>query len=183
MECSLNCSSWFLCPASALFHAMDASRYEEFHSTVPLLGVRGKPEGRGFEFRWGHLICFNLSNSSSRTMALGFTQPLTEMSTRRSFWVKARPEPRVDNFTAICEPISRECGIFVISQPYRPPWSVTEIALLCCVLIDSLCGLVIRVLGYRSGGPGSIPGTTTKKSSVSGTGSTQPREYNWGATW
>jgi hypothetical protein len=23
-----------------------------------------------------------------------------------------------------------------------------------------LCGLVVRVLGYRSGGPGSIPGTT-----------------------
>jgi hypothetical protein len=27
---------------------------------------------------------------------------------------------------------------------------------------DSLCGLVVRVLGYRSGGPGSIPGTTRK---------------------
>jgi hypothetical protein len=25
---------------------------------------------------------------------------------------------------------------------------------------DLLCGLVVRVLGYRSGGPGSIPGTT-----------------------
>jgi hypothetical protein len=42
--------------------------------------------------------------------------------------------------------------------------------------IDRLCGLVVRVLGYRSGGPGLIPGTT-KKSSVSGMGSTQPREY------
>jgi hypothetical protein len=40
-----------------------------------------------------------------------------------------------------------------------------------------LCGLVVRVLGYRSGGPGSIPGTTRKKCSGSGTGSTQPREY------
>jgi hypothetical protein len=29
--------------------------------------------------------------------------------------------------------------------------------------VDRLCGLVIRVLGYRSGGPGSIPGTTKKK--------------------
>jgi hypothetical protein len=39
--------------------------------------------------------------------------------------------------------------------------------------------LVVRVLGYRSGGPSSIPGTTSgKKSSGSGTGSTQPREYN-----
>jgi hypothetical protein len=43
---------------------------------------------------------------------------------------------------------------------------------------------VVRVLGYRSGGPDSIPGTTRKKKgSGSGTGSTQPREYNWGATW
>jgi hypothetical protein len=31
---------------------------------------------------------------------------------------------------------------------------------------DRLCGLVVRVLGYRSGGPGSIPGTTRKKKVV-----------------
>jgi hypothetical protein len=29
-----------------------------------------------------------------------------------------------------------------------------------CCRIDRLCGLVVRVLGYRVGGPGSIPGTT-----------------------
>jgi hypothetical protein len=29
--------------------------------------------------------------------------------------------------------------------------------------IFSYCGIVVRVLGYRSGGPGSIPGTTMKK--------------------
>jgi hypothetical protein len=28
------------------------------------------------------------------------------------------------------------------------------------VNVDSLCGLVVRVLDYISGGPGSIPGTT-----------------------
>jgi hypothetical protein len=28
---------------------------------------------------------------------------------------------------------------------------------------DRLCGLVVRVLGYKSGSPGSIPGTTRKK--------------------
>jgi hypothetical protein len=33
----------------------------------------------------------------------------------------------------------------------------------CFVLCDRLCGLVVRVLGYRSGGSGSIPGTTRKK--------------------
>jgi hypothetical protein len=31
------------------------------------------------------------------------------------------------------------------------------------VKLDRLCGLVVRVLGYRSGGPGSIPGTTIKE--------------------
>jgi hypothetical protein len=31
---------------------------------------------------------------------------------------------------------------------------------------DRLCGLVVRVLGYRSGGPGSIPGTNRKKNVV-----------------
>jgi hypothetical protein len=46
------------------------------------------------------------------------------------------------------------------------------------IYYDRLCGLVVRVLGYRSGGAGSISGTTRKKSSGSGTGSTQPREYN-----
>jgi hypothetical protein len=35
---------------------------------------------------------------------------------------------------------------------------------LLCSGGDRLCGLVVRVLGYRSGGPGSIPGTTRKKS-------------------
>jgi hypothetical protein len=29
--------------------------------------------------------------------------------------------------------------------------------------MDRLCGLVVRVLGYRSGGSDSIPGTTKKK--------------------
>jgi hypothetical protein len=31
------------------------------------------------------------------------------------------------------------------------------------IYFDRLCGLVVRVLGYRSGGPGSILGTTKKK--------------------
>jgi hypothetical protein len=31
---------------------------------------------------------------------------------------------------------------------------------------DRLCGLLVRVLGYRSGCPGSIPGTTRKKNVV-----------------
>jgi hypothetical protein len=35
--------------------------------------------------------------------------------------------------------------------------------ILVATSVDLLCGLVVRVLGYISGGPGSIPGTTRKK--------------------
>jgi hypothetical protein len=37
-------------------------------------------------------------------MALGSTQPLTEMSTRNFPGGKGRPAHKADNFTAICEP-------------------------------------------------------------------------------
>jgi hypothetical protein len=53
----------------------------------------------------GSLDIFNLSNSSSRTMALASTQLLTEMSTRNLPGGKGRPARKTDNFTAICEPI------------------------------------------------------------------------------
>jgi hypothetical protein len=38
-------------------------------------------------------------------MALGSTQPLTEMSTRKIPGGKARPTRKADNLIAICEPI------------------------------------------------------------------------------
>jgi hypothetical protein len=47
---------------------------------------------------------FNLSNPSSCTMALGSTQPLTEMSTRKLPGGKKRPGRRADNLAAIYEP-------------------------------------------------------------------------------
>jgi hypothetical protein len=47
---------------------------------------------------------FNLPNPSSRTIALGLTQPLTEMSTRNFPVVKKRPVHRADNLAAIYEP-------------------------------------------------------------------------------
>jgi hypothetical protein len=48
---------------------------------------------------------FNLPNPSSSTMALGSTQPLTEMSTRNLPGGKGRPARKGNNLTAICEPI------------------------------------------------------------------------------
>jgi hypothetical protein len=47
---------------------------------------------------------FNLPNPSSRTMALGSTQPLTEMSTRYLPGGKKREARKVGNLAAICEP-------------------------------------------------------------------------------
>jgi hypothetical protein len=46
----------------------------------------------------------NLPNLSSCTMALGSTQPLTEMSTGNLPGGKGRPARGADNLTAICEP-------------------------------------------------------------------------------
>jgi hypothetical protein len=56
-------------------------------------------------------------------MALGSTQPLTEMSMRNlPGGVKVRPARKVDNLTAICNPID-------VSQPHGPQQPVIDIAL------------------------------------------------------
>jgi hypothetical protein len=51
--------------------------------------------------RW---MFFNLPNPSSHTMALGMTQPPTEMSTTNLPGDKRLLACRADNLTAICEP-------------------------------------------------------------------------------
>jgi hypothetical protein len=48
---------------------------------------------------------FSLPNLSSRTMVLGSTKPLTEMSTSNIPGGKKRPALRADNLAAIYEPI------------------------------------------------------------------------------
>jgi hypothetical protein len=47
---------------------------------------------------------FNLPNSSSLTMALGSTQPLTEMNNRNLPGGEKWPARRADKLAAICEP-------------------------------------------------------------------------------
>jgi hypothetical protein len=48
---------------------------------------------------------FNLPNPSSRSVALGSTQPLTEMSNRNHPGGEGRLVHKYDDLTAICEPI------------------------------------------------------------------------------
>jgi hypothetical protein len=62
-------------------------------------------------------------------MALGSTQPLTEMSTRNLPRGKGRPAPKADNLAVICESIVEK-----MCEPRRlklcgPPRPVTGIAL------------------------------------------------------
>jgi hypothetical protein len=65
-----------------------------------------KSEGRGFDSIPDEVIgFFNLPNHTSCTMALGSTQPLTEMSTRNLPGGTGRPAREADNLTVICEPI------------------------------------------------------------------------------
>jgi hypothetical protein len=66
-------------------------------------------------------------------MVLGFTQPLTEMSTRSReimfVGIKRSRRARLTNLPPSVSRLSRQCGILDISEPYGTPRSDTEIAL------------------------------------------------------
>jgi hypothetical protein len=85
---------------SARIHIYTGARGSVVVSGSMLLSGRSQ-----VRFPMRSLNFFNLSNPCSRTMALGSTQPLTEMSTRNLPGDKGRRTRKADKLTTICEPI------------------------------------------------------------------------------
>jgi hypothetical protein len=88
------CTSHFLMGHQAVESAVCKWGYYYYYCYYSLTVDRGgtvvkvlcyKSEGRWFDSRWCHGI-FHGHNPSDRTMALGSTQPLTEMNTRIISW-------------------------------------------------------------------------------------------------
>ena len=76
------------------------------HAVAQLVEAQSyKSEGHVFDSRWWHW-----RNPSGHTMALGSTQPLTEMSTRNIFWGSRRQVRRADNLTTFMCRLSWNLG-------------------------------------------------------------------------
>jgi hypothetical protein len=77
-------------------------------------------------------------------MALGSTEPLTEMSTRNLPRVKKRPAPRADNLTANCEP-RRLTTLWAFTACYTDSFTFYKF-----IMINLICvnGIIIIQLSF-----------------------------------
>jgi hypothetical protein len=81
---------------------------------------RGFDEVIGF-FKW--------PNPFSYTIALGSTEPVTQMIPWIFLEIRGKWHVRLMTLPPSVSQMSRKCGSFNISQPYGPLWPVTRIAL------------------------------------------------------
>jgi hypothetical protein len=100
---------------------------------------------------------FNLPNPSSRTMALGSTKPLTEMSARNLPGGKGRPACKADNLTAICEPTvwkiwEPRCltTVWAFTVCYRDSFTFLHFGICCLKIIVTWQQPIPRALGSLS---------------------------------
>jgi hypothetical protein len=88
-------SWWSEFPIDTVRDPTFESRFKERPSQLRFyVSLRYKAEGREIESRWGWF--FNWPNPSTGTMALGSTQPLTQMSNRNLPADKGRPARTAD---------------------------------------------------------------------------------------
>jgi hypothetical protein len=86
-------------------------------------------------------------------MALGSTQPLTQMSTRNLPGGKKRPAPRADNLASSTSQLSRKCGSLDVSQPYWPAQPGKGIALLSLIIFSCVENLLSLISSSFSSAP------------------------------